>query len=249
MRGAVAIFRREFAGTLDSPVAWVAFAIFVLCLHTAFYFLGYPIGQHQQPALWAGRVATLDALFAWLPLFFSIMAPALTMGSWAEERRSGTDELLLTQPISLGSIVLGKFLSAWALLTVITAIAVFAAAGLVASIGPLDWGTVFGGVVGAILLAGVSIAIGLVASALTQEQLVAFLSGALVLSSLWSAGLFVRVVPGPLAEVLWYASPSLHFLESGARGLFDARDLVYYGLFMACALLLNKVVMEGRRWD
>lgn len=248
MRGAVAIFRRELSGAMDSPVAWVSFCVFVLTLHTAFYFLGYPIGAHQQPALWAGRVATLDALFAWLPLFFSVLAPALTMGSWAEERRAGTDELLLTQPISLGSIVLGKFAAAWVLLTGITALAVLAAAWLVSSIGPLDWGTVWGGLVGAFLLAGVSVSIGLVASALTQEQLVGFLVGALVLTGLFSAGLFVRVAPGALAEVLWYASPSLHFLESGARGLFDARDLVYYGLFIGCALLLNRVVLEGRRF-
>ena len=248
MRPALAVFRREFAGAMDSPVAWVAFCVFCLTLHTLFYFLGYQIGDLQLPALWTGRVATLDALFAWLPPFYAILAPALTMGSWAEERRSGTDELLLTQPIPLFSIVLGKFLSAWLLLSIVTTIAVLSAAWLVASIGPLDWGTVHGGLAGALLFAGVSVAIGLVASALTQEQLVAFLVGAILLAALWSAGLFVRVVPAAVAEALWYASPSLHFLESGARGLFDARDLVYYGLLMGCALFLNKVVVEGRRF-
>ena len=248
MRGVAAIFHREFGGALSSPVAWVATVLLILVLHAAFFFLGFPVGDRALPGLWAGAIASLDALFAWLPVFFAVLAPALTMGAWAEERRSGTDELLLTLPVHTRSLVLGKFLATWVLLGAITTIAVLPVAWMVSSIGPLDWGTVWGGLLGAWLLAAVCIAIGLSTSAFTREELVAFLVAAVLLVALWSAGLFVRILPGPLAEIAWYASPSLHFLESGARGVFDVRDLVYYGLFVFGGLSLNVAVVEGRRW-
>jgi len=248
VRGVAPVFRREFGGALASPVAWVTTVVLVLVLHSAFFFLGFPVGDRALPAFWTGRTASLDALFAWLPLFYAVLAPALTMGSWAEERRAGTDELLFTFPVRTRSLVLGKFLAAWILLGSITTLAILPVARLVAGVGPLDWGTVWGGLLGAWLLAAVCTSIGLATSALAREELVAFLVAAVLLLLLWSLGLFVRVLPGTLAEVAWYASPSLHFLESGARGVLDARDLVYYGLFVASGLTLNLAVLEGRRW-
>lgn len=248
MRGTGAVLRRELTVALASPVAWVACVISVLALHAGFFFVGFPVGDLSLPAFWAGRVASLEVLWAWLPLVFGLLAPALTMGSWAEERRSGTDELLLTQPVHVRSVVAGKFLAAWILLCGITAVAVLPLAWTVSSIGPLDWGPVWGGLVGAWMLAGVSCAVGLACSALSSEELVAFLLAAVCLLGLWGAGTFVRALPGSLAEVAWYASPSLHFLESSARGVFDGRALVYHGLFVLSALALNVVIVEGRRW-
>jgi len=248
VRGASAVFRRELGAYLGSPVAWVVCILFVLVLHGLWFFLGYPIGDLRLPAFWAGRIASLDTLYAWLPPLFGILAPALTMGSWAEERRSGTDELLLAQPVRLREIVLGKFAASWLLIASVCTIAVLPAAGMVALVGPLDRGTVVGGLLGAWMLAAVCVAVGQLASALSSEDLVAFLLSAVVLLGLWSAGLFVRVLPAPAAEVAWYVSPSLHFLESGARGLLDARDLVYHGLFAAGALLATTAILEGRRW-
>lgn len=248
MRGVGAIFRRELSGALTSPVAWLATVVLVLTLHLLFFFLGFPIGGRELPSFWIGRVASLDALFAWLPLFYAVLAPALTMGAWAEERRAGTDELLFTFPVRTRSLVLGKFLAAWVLLGGITTVAVLPVAWMVSTVGPLDWGTAWGGLLGAWLFGAVCVAIGLATSALSREELVAFLVATVLLGLLWSAGLFVRVLPGAVAEVAWYASPSLHFLESGARGVFDARDLVYYGLFVASGLLVNTAVLEGRRW-
>ncbi len=249
MRGVTAIFHREFGGALSSPVAWVVTVLLILVLHAAFFFLGFPVGDRALPAFWTGSTASLDALFAWLPVFFAVLAPALTMGAWAEERRAGTDELLLTLPVHTRALVFGKFLAAWLLLGTITTISVLPVAWMVASIGPLDWGTVWGGLLGAWLLAAVCTAIGLATSALAREELVAFLVAAVLLIGLWSAGLFVRVLPGPLAEFAWYASPALHFLESGARGVFDLRDLAYYGLFVGGGLLFNVSVVEGRRYS
>jgi len=248
VRGAAAVFHRELGGALSSPVAWVATVLLVLVLHAAFFFLGFPVGDRALPSFWTGRTASLDALFAWIPVFYAVLAPALTMSSWAEERRAGTDELLLTLPVRTRALVAGKFLAAWVLLGAITTVSVLPVAWSVSSVGPLDWGTVWGGLLGAWLFAAACSAIGLATSAFAREELVAFLVAAVLLLALWSAGLFVRVLPGPLAELAWYASPSLHFLESGARGVFDARDLVYYGLFVFGGLTLNNAIVEGRRW-
>ena len=248
MKGAAAVFRRELGSAMASPVAWVATVLSVLILHVAFYLLGFPVGDRSLPAFWVGGTASLDALFAWLPVFYAVLAPALTMGAWAEERRAGTDEILFTLPVHTRGLVAGKFASTWLLLVGITTVAVVPVAAMVASLGPLDWGTVWGGLVGAWMLAAACTAIGLATSALAHEELVSFLLSAVLLVGLWSLGLFVRVLPGAFAEVAWYASPALHFLESGARGVFDARDLVYFGLFTVGGLLVNLVVVEGRRW-
>ncbi|MCZ6598754.1 MAG: ABC transporter permease [Planctomycetota bacterium] len=248
MRRAFAVFRRELGGFLDSPVAWVVMLVFVVGLHVAFFFLGFPIGDRRYPGFWAGRVASLQPLFAWLPLFLALLAPALTMGAWAEERRSGTEELLLTQPLRVREAVLGKFLAVWVFVSLLIAVAVLPVAVVVAQLGPLDWGTVAGGLLGAVLLAGACCAIGLFCSALSAEQLIAFLIAAGILLLLWSAGLFVRVLPPVLAEAAWYASPQVHYLDSVTRGVLDARDVVYYGLLVGLGLLLNTAAVEGRRW-
>ena len=248
MRGMAAVLRRELDDSLRSPVAWVATVLLVLVLHAAFFFLGFPVGDRSLPAFWVGGTASLDALFAWLPVFYAVLAPALTMGAWAQERRIGTDELLFTLPVHTRGLVCGKFLAAWMLLAGITTVAVLPVAWMVASMGPLDWGTVWGGLAGAWMLSAACTAIGLATSALSREELVAFLVASVLLVALWSAGLFVRVLPGPLAELAWYASPSLHFLESGARGVLAARDVVYYGLLAAGGLAVNIAVVEGRRW-
>jgi ABC-2 type transport system permease protein len=246
--GTLAVLRRELIGMVDSPVAWVATGAAVLALHGAFFFLGYPVGDVHLPSFWDGAVASLDALFAWIPLALAILAPALSMATWAEERRAGTDELLLTQPLGTGAAVLGKFLGVWLFLCALLVVVVVPAAVVVDFVGPLDRGTVLGGLVGAFMLAGSCAAIGGLASALSSEQLVAFLLSAGVLLGLWAAGLFVRVLPGAAAELAWYASPALHFVDSGARGVFDLRDVVHHGLLAFAGLLGNVVAVEARRW-
>jgi len=248
VRGTAAILRRELLERLRSPATLVLFALAATALLALFYFVGFPIGDLRLSGFWSARVAALDVLFAWIPVLYALLAPALTMGSWAEELRSGRVEVLLVQPVPLRAFVLGKFLSAWILLCAITAAIVLPLAIGVAALGPLDWGAALGGLVGAFGLAATSAAIGLAASSLSEDELVAFLVGAAVLLGLWSTSLFVRVLPGSLAEVVWYASPAVHYLESGARGILDARDLVYHGLLVAAGLTVNLVALEGKRF-
>lgn len=247
MNAVLAVMRREFAAAIDAPSAWVAAASFALVLQSLFFFAGYPIGDLRFPGLWAGGVASLDVLFAWLPPLFAVLAPAFTMGVWAEERRSGTEELLLAWPITTWQVVLGKFASAWSLLMLTTVIAALPVVVVTARLGPLDLGVVASAAVGVALLGAANVAIGLVVSAATREQLVAFLVAALVLAALWSVTLFLRVAPPWAAEWLSLLSPQSRFQESAARGVLGLADVVHHVALTALALLANQRLVEARR--
>lgn len=248
MTRTLAVVRREVRAAFDSKVAYVTIALFVLALDGLFFFVGYPIGPVPLPSLFEGRQATLFVLFSWLPLLLAVLVPALTMSRWADERRLGTEELLLTYPLRTVEVVVGKFLAAWALLALLLAAAVLPAAVAVDRVGALDWASAWVGLGGAWLLAGAYAALALFVSACTPEQLVAFLVGALVLCLLWLLRLLVGVLPAEHAVALEYACPSTHFLDSAARGVIDLRDLVYFGSFVALGLTLNVLAVERRRW-
>ena len=248
MSRVLAVFRRELAGAFDSPVAPVTAFLFVLALDGLFFFAGYSVGSLRLPAFWEGREATLRALFVWLPLLYVVLIPALSMGAWAEERRSGTEELLLTLPIRTHEAVLGKFLALWLLVALLLLVAVLPVALVVDQLGPLDWGTVWGGLAGAALLAGTCTALCVWASALAAEQLIGFLLGSVLLAALWGLPAVARVLPASMAAAVHYAGPTTHFLESGALGVFDLRDLVYHGLLAVLGLYLAATAVEGRRY-
>lgn len=248
MSRVLAVLRRELGAALESGTAWVACVLFVVGAHAAFFFLGFPVGDRRAPGFWEGRTASLQALFAWMPLCFALLAPALTMGSWARERRSGTEELLLSHPVRPSEVVLAKFLAAWLVAAALCVTCVVPLALVVDRLGPLDWGVVASGLAGAVLLAAGYVAIGLLASALVSEELSAYLLSAGLLIALWSASLFVRALPSGLAEVAWYASPAVHYIDTVSRGVIDARDVLYHALLVVLGLTLNVQVVEGRRW-
>lgn len=248
MMRVLAFARRELRAAFESPVAYVAIGLFVVVLPTLFFFLGYPIGGVPLPGLWEGGQASLIVLFHWIPLLLAFVVPALSMGTWAEERRSGTFELLLTYPVSTAQVALGKFLATTLLAFLMVALAVLAAAGTVAYLGDLDWNTVLGGLAGAALLCAAYVAIAQFLSAVSSEQLVAFLLGALVLGLLWALPLFVRVLPGDLASSAESISPTAHYLGSFARGVLDASDAIYFGLVTIVGLAGGVLMVERGRW-
>ncbi len=249
MRRTLAILRRELRAAFESPIAYVTITLFVLVLDGLFFFLGFPVGQAPLPSLWEGEQATVLGLFAWLPLLFSFFVPALTMGAWADEKRSGTEELLLTHPVRSSEIVLGKFLAAWILVALFTVCAVLPVAITVDQLGDLDWSTVLVGLGGALALAAAYVALALCVSATTQEPLVAFLLASILLVLLWGARMLVGVLPARLAATLDYASPLAHFLESSARGVLDLRDPIYFGSIVFAGLVSNVILVERRRWS
>ncbi len=248
MSRTLAIFKREWVAAFDSPVAYVTIGLFVLVQAGLFFFMGYPIGPVPLPSLWAGGQASLIVLFTWLPLLLAFLVPALTMGTWSEERSTGTEELLLTHPVHIREVVLGKFLASWLLVCLLVTLSILPVAWTVSGLGHLDWSTVWCGLAGAFLLGAGYVALAQVVSALSSHQLLAFLMGALVLGMLWVLRLLVDVLPVQLAALVDYACPSTHFLDSAARGVLDLRDAVYFALLVALGLILNALVVEGRRW-
>jgi len=248
MKRVLAFARRELRAAFESPVAYVAIGLFVVLLPTLFFFLGYPVGQVPLPGLWEGGQASLIVLFHWVPLLLAFVVPALSMGTWAEERRARTQELLLTFPVSTLQIALGKFLATFALTFLMVALAVMSAALTVAALGDLDWNTVTAGLAGVALLSAAYVAIAQFLSAVSAEQLVAFLLGALVLGLLWAIPLFVRVLPGALAEPAAALSPAVHFLSSFALGVLDAADAIYFLGLTALGLTAGVVLVERQRW-
>ena len=243
-----AVWRREFDASIGSALGWTAAGAFVIALHGLFFFLGFPIGELQQKGFWAAGLASLAVAFAWLPLLLIGLAPALSMSAWAEERKNGTEELLLAWPVPAGSAVLGKFFAGWALLSVVLLLAFVPLAGVVDQLGNLDRGATAGGVFGALLLGGACLSLGHLISALCRDQLVAFLMTALALGALWGFGQLALYLPPQWAELAWFVSPQAHFLDTFARGLFDARDLFFFGSWIAVCLIATRQVVEARRW-
>ncbi|MEE8469599.1 MAG: ABC transporter permease [Planctomycetota bacterium] len=248
MTRTLAIFRRELRSSFESPIAYVTIAVFVCVLDGLFFFLGFPVGRAPLPGLWEGGQASLIVLFTWLPLLLAFLVPALTMGTWAEERRAGTEELLLTYPLRTLEVVLGKFLASWSLVVLLVTLAVLPVAWTVSGLGDLDWATVWVGLFGATLLGAGYVALAQLISSVTSEQLVAFLLGSLALGLLWLLRMLVGVLPAGLAEAVEYACPSTHFLGSAARGVLDLGDVIYFGLFVLFGLAANGIVIERRRW-
>lgn len=248
MSAVVGVLRRELAVFLGAPVAWVLGLVYLTALLLGFFVVGFPVGDLRLPAFWTGGYAALDTLFAWIPLSLCLLVPALTMGAWAGERRLGTDELLFTHPVSPFALVLGKFLAHWGLVCGLVTCAVVPAAVAVNTLGALDLGTVVAGLVGAYLLAASFVCLGQLASVVAPEELAAYLIASVLLFALVGAGLFVRVLPPGLVEFAWYASPVVHYVETAARGVLDARDVAYFGSLLVLGLALEVVWLEGRRW-
>lgn len=247
MRAVLAIASRELRAAFESPVAYAVLLIFVLASAALFFLVGLPIGRVPLPSLWEGGEASLLVLLAWVPLSLALLVPALCMGTWAEERRAGTEELFLTYPLRASQLVLGKFLAQTALVTLLLLLAIAPVAWTVAQLGDLDLAAAGVGLVGALLLGASYVAVSLLVSALASDPLVAYLVGALVLVGLWALRLLVEVFPAELAASVDRLTPAARFLGSAARGVVDLRDLAYFAGLVLAGLYLNVRVVERRR--
>ena len=164
----------------------------------------------------------------------------------AEEKKSGTLELLTTKPVRDVEIVLGKFLAAWTLLAATLAPTLIWLVTLMI-LGNPDLGPVVAGYIGLMLTGGVYIAIGIFASSLTENQIVAFLIGLVIVLAFFLADKVLLYVPGFLAPVVEYMGIDYHF-SSIARGVIDSRDIVYFGSILGFALLMATASLERRKW-
>ena len=234
----LSVYRKEMRTYLISPIFYVLAVLFAALCAVVFFQLGN---------FWLVRHASLDGLFGALPWILAIgLAPAIAMRLWSEESRAGTLETLMTSPMRSREIVLGKFLSAWSLLG-LCLLATLPIPITVAALGELDWGPVVGGYLGAMLMGGALLALGLWISALTAHQIVAFMLSAVCGFVLVMLQRMATQVGGDLGAFLERLSLSAHF-QPMARGVVDLRDVLYFVSFILFFLYLNTLAVEGRRY-
>ena len=220
MRNTAAILWREFAAYFGSPVAYVFIVIFLLlagfCTFSFSRF--YEMGQ-----------ADLRAFFDWHPWIFLFLVPAVAMRLWAEERRTGTIELMMTLPVTLTQAILGKFLAAWAFLGV-ALVLTFPMPLTVAYLGDPDMGTVYCGYFGSFLIAGAYLSVGSMTSAMTRNQVISFILSVVICLFLVLAGwppvtdVLSGWAPVWLVDVVSGFSFMSHF-SAMERGVVDLREI------------------------
>jgi ABC-2 type transport system permease protein len=244
MRNVGTIFRREFASYFATPLAFVFIVIFLVLAGAFTFYLGgfYERGQ-----------ADLAPFFNFHPWLYLFLIPALSMRLWAEERKAGSIELLMTLPVTLWQAVLGKFLAAWCFAAVALALT-FPIWITVNYLGDPDNGAIVAGYAGSLLMAGGFLAIGACLSAATRNQVIAFILTVVVCFLFLLAGfpLVLGVFSGWAPQALVDAIASLSFLThfaSIAKGIIDLRDIVFFGALITVWLLANAIVLDMKKAD
>ena len=238
MRNMTTIMRRELGAYFNSPIAYVVISVFLVL--SAFLFFN---------ALFLQQQAELRELFDgfWTTLLVAILGPAITMRLFAEERSNDTLELLLTMPVTDWDVVLGKYFAALVLFGY-AMLAMLCFAVTVAFLGPLDKGAAFAGFAGLYLTTATYMAIGLMASAFTKNQIVAFLMAVTLCLLLWLVGKVVQVMPPAIQPFVDWIGVDGH-IGNMARGVFDTRDLLYFLTIIVSCLFVTQTTLESRRWS
>ena len=242
MRNVGIILRRELASYFATPLAYIFILIFLVLANAFTFYLGdfYQRGQ-----------ADLKPFFAFHPWLYLFLIPALSMRMWAEERKSGTIELLMTLPVKTWEAVLGKYLAAW-LFTGVALALTFPIWITVNYLGSPDNGVIFASYLGSLLLAGGFLAVGSCMSALTRSQVVAFILGVAACLVLLLAGypLVLDAFQGWAPQALVKAIASLSFLthfQSITRGVLEARDVLYFAMLIGFFLFTTTVALDLRK--
>lgn len=241
MQPVLSIAKKEFFSFFASPIAYIVLLVFLAASMVTFFIIG---------EFFAQGIASVRFLLEWMPVLLLFLAPALTMRLFAEERRTGTFEVLMTLPVAEWQVVFGKFLGAIGMVVVALAFTLPApiSVSLVVEEGfHFDWGVVLGSYLGALLLASTFVSLGLFASALSRDQIVGFLVGLVLCASITLVRFVANVLPPEVAEVATWASAWFHF-ENIARGVVDSRDLAYYlSATFAGLALTTAAVRQGKR--
>lgn len=234
------VFRRESSAYFNTPIGYV-FAVFFLGVGSALY----------VTQLFSDGQANMNGFFSLMPIFFLFFVPAVSMRLWAEERKTGTMELLLTLPVTSTQVVLGKFLAGLAFLAVTLALTFPLPTALVLLGGHPDPGPIIGGYLGTIVLGMIYMAIGSFASTLTSDQIVAFVVALAIGFFFWLTGFepFTATIADwyrPLGKMLAAVGIDTHFY-SIARGVVDSRDVVYALSVTGYFLFLSVLSVERKR--
>ncbi len=243
LTGLGSIFKREFKGYFSSPLGYIFIVIFLVA--SGWLTLSRDFGRFLEL-----RQASLDSFFTYIPWLFVVLVPAVAMRLWAEERKTGTVELLFTLPVTLEASYLGKFLAGWCFLIfslVLSVPLVFQ----VARLGDPDWGVIFTGYLGCILLAGSYLSIGMLFSAVTKNQVVAFILGTAATVTFLIVGLPQSLesigklpwIGGYAEQVMLSLSVADHF-DTMTRGLIEFGTLAFFILFTLGWLVCGTVALD-----
>jgi gliding motility-associated transport system permease protein len=244
MHNTLAIFRREFASYFATPLALVFIVIFLVVALALTFFFG---------AFYENGQADLGSFFYFHPWLYLFLMPALSMRLWAEERKSGSIELLMTLPIAPWQAVVGKYLAAWAVAGLALALT-FPIWITVNYLGDPDNGVIFAGYLGSLFVAGGMLAIGACISAVTRNQVIAFIVSALVCFLFMLSGFSIVLdfmpawMPQPIVDAVASLSFWTHFI-SIRKGVIDVRDLLYFVSVAAAWLAANAIVLDMKKAD
>ncbi|MBW1827984.1 MAG: ABC transporter permease subunit [Deltaproteobacteria bacterium] len=227
------IFRKEFRTYFVSPIAYIVISIFLLVTGWFFFMTFFLYNQ-----------ADLRNFFTLLPLIFSFVVPAITMRLFSEELNMGSYEILLTLPVTYRDVILGKFLASVAFITAML-IPTLAYPITVSFIGQLDWGPVAGGYIGAVMLGSAFSAVGLFASSMTRNQIIAFIIGLAICFALTLVDKMLFFLPQSLLGIFEYLGADFHF-QNISRGIIDSRDILYFLSVSFAGLYGAHLVMEGK---
>jgi ABC-2 type transport system permease protein len=233
------VIKKELRSYFNSPIAYVVVVTFLVFSSIWVFYL---------QTFFAANVASLREYFSVLPVVFIIVMPALTMRSWAEEKKLGTVEVLLTLPFRETTVVLGKFLAAFILMALMICLTLPLPL-LLSRFGSFDWGEIVGQYLGTLLLGAAGLSLGLFVSSLATNQISAFLVGLfvlLVITLISQVNMLFALAPWA-AGVFNFLSLSYHF-GNFQKGLIDTRDLLYYLLFCALFLYLNVKTLVFKKW-
>jgi ABC-2 type transport system permease protein len=229
------VFRKELRSFFNSPVAYIVIVVYLVIL-----------GWFFVSNLFLYNLSTLRTVFEMTPFLLLFFAPAMTMRLLAEEKKTGTLELLITKPVEEYEIIAGKFLAAWVLFffTLLPTLCYYITVSI---LGSLDTGAVAGGYVGLMLVGAVFIAISVFGSSITENQIVAFIVSLFVVFVLFMLDKVLMYLPASLGNVFEYLSIDYHF-SNIARGVIDSRDIIYYFSAVGISLYLATVALQRRRW-
>ncbi|HSN82462.1 MAG TPA: ABC transporter permease subunit [Polyangiales bacterium] len=236
MRNILTIGGRQFRSYFNGPVAYIVICIVMLTLGFFFWKTFFLFGR-----------ASAREMFRWLSLILVFALPALTMGLLAEEKRTGTIELLITMPVTEAQVIVGKFFGVLGLYAVLLLLTVPYPLS-VSTLGDLDWGPVWSGYLGLFLQGSAILAIGLMASSWTSNQLIALFVALTLSVFFWVLDKLLALLPSGAASTLEWMSFDYHF-QSMARGVVDLRDLLFFFSVTLFALAVAFRALESRRWS
>ena len=236
------VFRREFAGYFLTPLAYIFIVIFLALNGALTFYLGRFFERGQ---------ADLAPFFTFHPWLYLMLIPAVAMRLWAEERKSGTIELLMTLPVSTTQVVLGKYLAAWAFISVAVALT-FPFWLTVNYLGDPDNGVIFASYFGSLVLAGAFLAVGVCISALTKNQIIAFIVSAVVCFVFLSSGLEIVLAffrgwaPAFVVDTIAALSFLTHFVAI-TGGVIDLRDVIFFASVIGISLFVNVALVDLKK--